>query len=79
MCVRWFIFLQWRATDMLVWHSADTTRKEKCLLVILVDFVKHQFHNIDEASNQLRNYTTIWVVSFFSTVDFIWHKTEMEF
>jgi hypothetical protein len=25
---------------LLVWNSADTTRKERCLLVILVEIVK---------------------------------------
>jgi hypothetical protein len=34
---------------LLVWNSADKTRKGKCLLVILVEFVKHQLHKIDEA------------------------------
>jgi len=38
-CGDLFIILEWRATDLLVWNSVDTTCKEKCIVVILVDFV----------------------------------------
>ena len=47
--VRW-----WRACDLLVWNSADTTRKKLGLLFLLA-FGAHCVHNVYWALNQLRN------------------------
>ena len=42
---------QWRASDLLVWNSADTTRKANRLLFLLLVLLPHYIHNVYEASN----------------------------
>jgi hypothetical protein len=65
MCGDLFNVLQWRASDLLVWNSVDTTSKTKIKVFDLVDLVKKKEYFVDEPNNKLSNYTTLRVVIIF--------------
>jgi hypothetical protein len=68
----------------LVWNPADTTCKKNGLLLLLLMFLKFCVHNVCGASNQLRNYGQIWVLTFFcpirrSEINFLWPNSKTRF
>ena len=66
--VRW-----WRGFDLLVWNSADTTRKTKWILVIVAEIHGIYVHNVYAALKQLRNYGPINYWADFPYTTF-WNK-----
>jgi hypothetical protein len=68
----------WRASDLLVWNSVDTTRKTKRLVIIVAGlFLTHYVHNVYVASNQSRNYGPIWVQRIFQPYKAFYTKSSL--
>jgi hypothetical protein len=56
------IYLLFSSDVLLIcWFGTQLTKnvRKNVLLLFLLTLLQHQFHNIDDASNKLRNYTPV--------------------